>query len=233
MTESIKMRLVGEGSAAKDDEEQVYSFDEAMVWLMSRDLNTYFGPMAELYRPRLYAVAFRILGNHHSSEDVVQEALIKAYSALKDYTDERRLTLNQRFSGWLCKIVSNTAKNYRIRENRLVHLDLSEGGRFLEIEENRFEQPEVAIIVTEVAQEFLELIYRLPQQNRAIVLLRFMEEFDYKEMAEAMNYSSLGTLKSAVHRSVRLLRKIARDMDIQERDLKLWAEGIHRHINKE
>jgi DNA-directed RNA polymerase specialized sigma24 family protein len=45
-----------------------------------------FDVIVRLYQPLLYALAMRILGNHHNAEDVVQESLIKAYFALKGYS---------------------------------------------------------------------------------------------------------------------------------------------------
>lgn len=165
----------------------------------------------------------RILNNHHSTEDVVQESLMKAYVALKSYSKEQLQTL--RIRPWLCAIVRNTANNYRVQERRFELLDLSEDSELLEIEGNRFEQPELAIMVNETANEFHEIIRRLPQQYRAVVLLRFMEEFKSKELAQAMNISNMNTLKSYMRRSLRLMRKIAEEMDISGKDLGIWAQA--------
>jgi RNA polymerase sigma-70 factor (ECF subfamily) len=163
-------------------------FIRTMIPIMIFDL------IVERYQLLLYALAMRILNNHHSTEDVVQESLMKAYVALKSYSKEQLQTL--RIRPWLCAIVRNTANNYRVQERRFELLDLSEDSELLEIEGNRFEQPELAIMVNETANEFHEIIRRLPQQYRAVVLLRFMEEFKSKELAQAMNISNMNTLKS-------------------------------------
>ena len=177
-----------------------------------------FDIIVQLYQPLLYTLAMRILGNRHSAEDIVQESLMKAYVAMKSYSVEQLQTL--RIRPWLCTIVRNTANNYRLHERRFELLDLSEDDGLLEIEGNRFEQPEVAILRDETQEEFQELLRRLPPKYRVVVLLRFWESLNNQEIAEILDWR-LGTLKSNIHRSLRLLKKIVEDMDIQERDLKL------------
>jgi RNA polymerase sigma-70 factor, ECF subfamily len=183
----------------------------------------HFEEFTDSYRPLLYKLAMQILGNHQSAEDVVQESLMNAYLALTKYSMQQLKTL--RFKSWLCTIVRNTAFNYRAKERRFELLYLSEDSDFLEMEANRFEQPEVALLIDEAAQEFRQLLRRLPQQYRAAILLRFTQDWDYKSLAEAMNMSSMGTLKSYIHRSITLMRKVAENLGIQERDWELWAQG--------
>jgi DNA-directed RNA polymerase specialized sigma24 family protein len=115
---------------------------------------------------------------------------------------------------------------YGKRENRLVRLDTSEDSEFLEIEGNRFEQPEVPLMVDEAAQVFSEILRRLPEQNRNLILLKFIGEFDYNEISGLLDIKSLGTLKSCTHRSLRLMRRIAEEMNIQRRDLQIWADEM-------
>jgi RNA polymerase sigma-70 factor (ECF subfamily) len=227
--EVIKKR--GRALQAEDIFDHPVLKQHLMDFIRTMEPITMFDKIVELYQPLLYSIAIRTLGNQQNAEDVVQESFMKAYVALKDYSKERLQTLQIR--PWICAIVRNTAYNYRVRESRLVHLDLSEDSEFLEMEGSRFEQPEIVLMFHEATQEFRELICRLPQQNRAAILLRFIEDWDYQEVAKAMNMSSMGTLKSYMHRSIRLLRKIAENMGIQERDLEIWAQGLHRDLNTE
>lgn len=173
-----------------------------------------FDPLAERERPLLYALAMRILNNHHEAEDAVQESLIKAYIAMKGFSLKQLQTLRMR--PWLCTIVRNTANNYRAHAKRFESVDLSESIRFLEMEAPRQEQPEIALITKETREEVDDLLMSLPPKYATVIGFRFMEEFSYAEISAILDVSSTGTLKSILHRGIRLLRDKARDMNLSE-----------------
>src|SRR5207244_7228164 len=60
-----------------------------------------FAKMAEEYGARLYAVAFRLLGNRADAEDAVQRALLKSFAARDTYSPRWAV------STWLYRILSN------------------------------------------------------------------------------------------------------------------------------
>ena len=173
-----------------------------------------FDPLAERERPLLYALAIRILRNHHEAEDVVQESLIKAYIAMKGFSLKQLQTLRMR--PWLCTIVRNTANNRLAHAKRVESIDLSESSRFLEMEAQRQEQPEIALITKETKEEVDSLLMSLPPKYAAVIFFRFMEEFSYEEISDILDVSSTGTLKSILHRGIRLLRDKARDVNLLE-----------------
>jgi RNA polymerase sigma-70 factor (ECF subfamily) len=173
-----------------------------------------FDPLAERDRPLLYALAMRILKNHHEAEDVVQESLIKAYIAMKGFSLEQLQTLRMR--PWLCTIVRNTANNHRTRAKKVESVDPSESSRFLEIEAWKGEQPEIALIAKETAEEIGSLLKGLPPKYAVVIFFRFMEEFSYEEIAAMLDVSSIGTLKSRLHRGIRLMRDKTKDMNLLE-----------------
>jgi RNA polymerase sigma-70 factor, ECF subfamily len=173
-----------------------------------------FDPLAERERPLLYALAMRILRNHHEAEDVVQESLIKAYIAMKGFSLKQLQTLRMR--PWLCTIARNTANNRLAHAKRVESVDPSESSRFLEMEAQRQEQPEIALITKETKEEVDNLLMSLPPKYVAVIFFRFMEEFSYKEISNILDVSSTGTLKSTLHRGIRLLRDKARDVNLSE-----------------
>ncbi len=172
-----------------------------------------FDPLAERERPFLYALAMRILKNHHEAEDAVQESLIKAYISMKGFSLKQLQTLRMR--PWLCTIVRNTANNYRAHAKRFESIEPSES-RFLEIEAARQEQPEIALITKETKEEVDNLLMSLPPNYATVIGFRFMEEFSYEEISNILDVSSTGTLKSILHRGIRLLREKARNMNLSE-----------------
>ena len=56
------------------------------------------------------------------------------------------------------------------------------------------------IVLLDVAKEIREAIDKLPEHHRAVVVLRYMQDFSYKEIAESLNLP-LNTVKSYLFRA--------------------------------
>ena len=81
-----------------------WSDDEIIARVKAGDESA-FDLVIDRYGGRLYQTACAILGNHHDAEEVVQDALVKAYRALPKFRGESQLLT------WLCRIVINQAHN--------------------------------------------------------------------------------------------------------------------------
>ena len=70
-----------------------------------------FSYLVEKYKNLIYQLALRMTGNYHDSEDIAQEAFIKAYRSLHQYNP------NYSFSSWLHKIALNTIRDKMRRKD--------------------------------------------------------------------------------------------------------------------
>ena len=179
--------------------------DEELPGLLATNLDRYFKQLVLAYQHRLYAFALRQVGSLQDAEDIVQEAFIRAYYALGDYPPERVQAL--KLQPWLFKITLNVFYS-RLRTARLqqVPLDISEESSHLEIENDRYEQPEVVLEERERIHELETLVCTLPHRYREAINLYYFEELSYREIAKLLN-RPIGTVKSSLHRGTRLLRK--------------------------
>jgi RNA polymerase sigma-70 factor, ECF subfamily len=92
--------------------------DERLVELVRAGDDRAFAAIHERYEPRLTGFARRLLGgSHHDAEEVVQDAFVRALSALR--ADEREMALKP----WLFTIVRNRALDMRRRPGRTVDLE--------------------------------------------------------------------------------------------------------------
>jgi RNA polymerase sigma-70 factor, ECF subfamily len=182
------------------------SSSESNLALPATTVETYYEQLVSLYWYQLRAFIARRVGNPQDAEDIVQEALLRAYVALERYPVQRRQTLKAR--PWLYKIVWNVYCNYtgRSKQPPSIPLDLSDESPVLEREDDRFVQPEVAFEHVEDRQELEALVAALPQHYRDVVSLYYFEDLNYQEIADILN-QPVGTVKVYVHRGVRLLRK--------------------------
>ena len=79
-----------------------------------------FGELTEPYRRELQVHCYRILGSLHAAEDIVQEAMLKAWKRLGTYQGRAS------FRAWLYKIATNTCLDVldQRRSRRLLPLDV-------------------------------------------------------------------------------------------------------------
>jgi RNA polymerase sigma-70 factor (ECF subfamily) len=166
----------------------------------------YYEQLVLLYSRPLVAFATRLTGHVEDAEDIVQDALIRAYYALERYPAERILALKVR--PWLYKITWNTYCNHvgRARTPAMLSLDAPEDDAPPEPEEREEEQPDRIFEERERRQEVEALVATLPQRYREIITLYYLEELSQQEIAEMLN-QPVGTVRVALHRGIRLLRK--------------------------
>lgn len=166
-----------------------------------------FESIVDEYQRRLYGFALRMTGNREDAEEIVQDAFVRAYRALSKMDQTQRAEL--RLQPWLYTITLNVTRN-RLRSKRPtnVALDaLADPDALLNETQEGPDQPE-AIIERGTDMALVEqALLQLPMHLRAAATLRFIEGRSHPEIAEILD-QPIGTVKSHVHRAVRILRRI-------------------------
>ncbi|HEY5257541.1 MAG TPA: sigma-70 family RNA polymerase sigma factor [Candidatus Baltobacteraceae bacterium] len=166
-----------------------------------------FDTIVDDYQRRLYGFALRMTGNREDAEEIVQDAFVRAYRALGKMLPEQRAEL--RLQPWLYTITLNVTRNrLRSRKPTNVALDaLADPDALLRESTDAPLRPET--IVEQNAEVALveRALLQLPMHLRAAATLRFIEGRSHPEIAEILN-QPIGTVKSHVHRAVRILRRI-------------------------
>lgn len=168
-----------------------------------------FQQLISEHEKRVFNIAYRMLGNIEDAKDVAQEALVKAYRGIKNFKGKSS------FSTWLYAIVNNACIDF-IRKNRktnLIYLDKDyEGGNGtykMEIPDRK-DTPEEILEKKEVQNLVHESIDQLSPLHKKVIILRDIEEFSYKEIAEILNCSE-GTVKSRISRARNNLKLIIQE----------------------
>lgn len=173
-----------------------------------------FEELVAQYQGKVYALAFRYMGNEEDASDMAQEALLKAYRSLRMFKG------NSSFGTWLYRITTNVCLDeLRRRKRRIIPLSLDEplatqDGE--EIEKEIADQSPGADILYE-QKEFSDYIQNLldelrPEHKTAIVL-RDVMELSYEEIAQTLD-CSLGTVKSRISRARDVIRKKLVDREL-------------------
>jgi RNA polymerase sigma-70 factor (ECF subfamily) len=166
----------------------------------------------------LYRTALRMTRNRSDSEDLVQEAMAKAYR----YWDKFQLGTNCR--AWLFKIMTNIFINdYRSKSRSPVSVDVDDiDDNFLygQLASQGLESsPEQDLFAKILDGNVKKAIGELPDDFRMVVVLSFLEDFSYQEIADILDLQ-LGTVKSRLHRGRKLLQRQLYDYAVRNGYLK-------------
>lgn len=167
------------------------------------------------YNRRLYRAAWGILRDEQEAEDAVQESYIKAFAGLAKFRGEAALAT------WLTRIVINEALMRRRRPNRLVlsgHDNVvplrptgaSRTESNLTSEEQAVESPESAAIRGQLRLYLEAAVGDLPEEQRAVFVLRALEEFSVEETAQILEVNPQ-TIRTRFMRARRRLQARLRD----------------------
>ncbi len=152
----------------------------------------------EIVLPHLddaYSLAKWLSGNGADAEDIVQEAAMRALAALEATTP-----LKPR--AWWLSVVRNTALTWlaRQRPKALAFVDDVEALNAVEPAPD----PESALIAHEEGERVQKAIANLPSPLRETLVLREIQELDYREIAQATQ-APIGTVMSRLARARRAL----------------------------
>jgi len=155
-----------------------------------------FEEIVKRYQHRVYGIALRIVRRHDVADDVAQEAFIRAHRAIASFDVSRP------FGPWICRIATNLAVNH-VRSPQAREEGLPEG----HIEVPSLRPGPLDGVLEEEAQAVLDrALERLPPEQRAVFLLRAVEDLSYREIADALDIS-LGTVMSRLSRARDKLRE--------------------------
>ena len=179
--------------------------DTALADNLARDLDAHFEALALAYQNRLFGFARRLSQSPADAEEVVQDALVRAYRALSGYPPERTRQLALR--PWLYRITLNVVRN-RARRGQVATTPLgddNEGVTPDALADRADQRPEQLTEQAETRAVLTRLLAQLPPRYRLAVNLRHVDGLSYPELAATLG-QPLGTVKANVHRGVKLLR---------------------------
>lgn len=182
------------------------------------------------YQTYCRVIAFNIVQDYDGTEDVVQNAFVKAFQALRRYTPEKRETIQVR--PWLQKIVVNEACNYLASSREHVSIDDDDEKWVNEIEESEHERPEVIAILPEEQHSFDNLLKQVPLTSREVIEHWLRWAGSYQDMAQAFD-CDIRTMRTRFHRAVQRLKKVVSERNILESDLRQWLQAYQLVLEEE
>ncbi|KOP64250.1 RNA polymerase sigma factor [Paenibacillus solani] len=146
----------------------------------------------------VYRTAYYILKNEQDAMDAAQEALIRIYTKINSYEEKAQ------FKTWVQRIVTNicidkfrrTKPTVSIDEHDLVFRDK------LDVERE--------VMSGYLAEDIKEAINLLPDHHRTVIVLRYLQDLSYNEIADCLNLP-LNTVKSYLFRARQQLQNMLQE----------------------
>jgi len=177
---------------------------EEQIWILQalQGDQEAFTRLVSRYQRQIYNLGYRMLGISEDAEDVAQETFLRAYVALPSFQ------IGRKFSSWLLSIASNLCIDI-LRRRRYAWLSL-EDVSFRAT--STLEEPPGTALRHERADQVQQLLGRLPEKYRLVVILRYWYDLSYEEISDTTDLS-LNTVKTRLHRARAML---ARAMEKEE-----------------
>ena len=173
----------------------IYSDEQLMSLFQGGDENAYI-ELVNRYKDKLINFIFNYLGDLESSEDVVQETMIKLYQKKHYYKEIAK------FSTWLYTIAKNLANTeLRKRKQRKTTLlsQFSKDDKTYELPSNDPEPGQE--IQTDIVNKIIrDAVDQLSEKFKIVIVLRDIQGLSYEDISEIINVP-IGTVKSRINRA--------------------------------
>jgi RNA polymerase sigma-70 factor (ECF subfamily) len=161
-----------------------------------------FRLLYEKYRDKVFASAYRIVGEHHAATDLAQEIFVKIHGELRNFKFESK------FSTWLFRVAVNHAINKaaEVARHARIHERIGREGRG---------DPGGTREGRPIDEQVHRALQKLSPKLRAIIGLRYLDGLSYEEIAEVLEIS-IGTVKSRLFLAHETLRPLLKDVTLED-----------------
>ncbi len=195
-----------------------------------REKRSEFERQAMVHMDALYGAAYRLTRNARDAEDLVQDALLRAYRFWDSFEQDSNC------KAWLLRIVTNTFINeYQRKKRSREVLDAATAeqdatdGVLVHADANERQSPERALLDRSVSDDVQRALEALPDDFRTAVVLCDVQGLSYKEIADIMQ-TPVGTVMSRLFRGRKLLAAALRDFALAEGYVRTEKEGHQRTL---
>ena len=155
------------------------------------------------YHKRIYNICYRFAGSGDDAQDLTQDVFIRMYKTLNSYDLERGA-----FMTWVTTITRNLlvdhfrkSKHDRLTDSLEAISASGEDARTLgdQLQDHRMTPPDAQVRRREAGEAVHQALQKLSPELREAVVLRDLEDMDYKEIAAVLKVPE-GTVKSRINR---------------------------------
>ncbi|MER1986718.1 MAG: RNA polymerase sigma factor [Solibacillus sp.] len=167
---------------------------EEIIMRVQRGESQYYTYIIKRYEQKVFITAKRLVKNHTTAEDLVQDSFIKGFYSLHKYKNTGS------FNAWLYRIVVNNCFDY-LRKAKLQFTQT-------EAETTDHSSPEKIVLLHERNEQLEQLLGQLNELDYTVLLLKYVNGLSYDEISEVLDIS-LNDVRNKLHRSKKQLKTMA------------------------
>lgn len=184
--------------------------EEQLVKELQKDNPDVFPVLVELYKNRVFSMAFKFTNDYNESEDLAQDIFLKIYKEIKNFRFECKL------STWIYKISINTCidwkkKNRKIKIINFTSMEKRDNHNPLNNVSDEGLLPEDALVGTEQKSEIHQVIYNLPDIYKSVIILYHFNNLTYREISMVLKIPEK-TVETRLYRARRKLKEELKKM---------------------
>ena len=178
--------------------------DVLLIELSQQGDRSAFDALIRKYEGRAYQYAYRLTSNADEAADIVADAFVRVYNALKNFRGQSS------FGTWLYRILTNCYLDLRKKERSRRHESLEatlnlEGGEVQRQFEDESDGPEELLERSARDQAVQSALGKMPEYQQAMLVMYHVEMLTYEEISAALDLP-IGTVKSRLNRARLALR---------------------------
>ncbi|MCH8066050.1 MAG: sigma-70 family RNA polymerase sigma factor [Chloroflexi bacterium] len=154
-----------------------------------------FGALYDMHVSRVYRHVYYMVGNAAEAEDLTAQAFLQAWAAIERYQFR-----GAPFVSWVMRIAHNLGVSHL--RSRKPGTELPE----ILVDQSREGNPEEVLQRQAEGDRVREAILHLRDEHRRVIILRFVQDLDYREVAEIVG-KSVPAVRVIQHRALNALRK--------------------------
>ena len=171
--------------------------DSELVSLYIRGDEKAFEKLVQRHKSRIYTTIYLIVKDQYVAEDLMQDTFIKSVDTIKSgrYNEEGK------FLPWIIRIAHNLAIDYFRRDKRYPNVVFEDGSNVFNTLDFSEDSVESIQIRQETHEQLREMIQRLPDVQRQVLIMRHYEDMSFQQIADATGVSintALGRMRYAL-----------------------------------
>jgi RNA polymerase sigma factor (sigma-70 family) len=171
--------------------------DGALVSLYRNGNEKAFELLVRRHKSKVYTTIYLIVKDSYIAEDLLQDTFVKAIHTIK--TD--RYNEEGKFLPWIIRIAHNLAIDYFRKEKRYPTVILEDGSNVFNTLNFAEDSAESVQIRMETHERLKDMIQKLPEQQKEVLMMRHYADMSFQEIAEATGVSintALGRMRYAL-----------------------------------
>lgn len=163
--------------------------DEELVTAVQGGDSDAYKHVIDRYQGKIYAYIMRLTNHREEATDIAQDVFMKAYKHL------HRFDTSRKFSSWVYRIAHNESVNWLKKKTR-AKIESIDSHAEIGVQYASSEDIHEDLVRVQDQRLIQEAIADLPEKYQQVMDMRYLQEFSYDEIAQALDkpVNTIGTL---------------------------------------